>query len=136
MLTSICKVLGRPRSRAAVGLNPQQTARPPMMHRLCTMLLCTNRKTQCSYVSLCNAQNAGIYDPSYAENTLCLKSALIIAHRTLLSTPRGHATLKLDAGDVCWVACVALVFASGVAEFVAWGCAAAEVKGDAAALVL
>lgn len=67
---------------------------------------------------------------------LCLDPPLDVTHRTLCNTVRGHGTLTLDAEEVCEVLCVGLVFASGVAAFVAWDCAATEVDAEATALVL
>ena len=80
-------------------------------------------------------QNPQVAAKSYADSTLSLDPPLDMAHRMLCNTLRGHGTLKLDADEVCEVLCVGLVFASGVAAFVAWGCAATEVEAEAATLV-
>lgn len=80
-------------------------------------------------------QNPQVCTISYADSTICPDPPLDVPHRTLRNTLMGHGALRLDADDVCEVLCVGLVFASGVAEFVAWGCAATEVEAEAAAPV-
>lgn len=111
------------------------------MPRLCTMLPCTYENTMhCSYAglcnNLCNDLKSHAPDDLYADRTLCLDLPLDAVHRTLPTIRRGHGALKLDADDVCWVLCVGLVFASGTADFVAWGCAATEVEAETEAVTL
>lgn len=64
-------------------------------------------------------QNPQFTATSYADSRLCLDPLLDMAHPMLCNKLRGHGTLKLDADEVCEVLCVGLVFASGVAAYVA-----------------
>lgn len=78
---------------------------------------------------------ARVFVPSYADSTLCLNPPLDVTHCRFLNTPRGHGALKPDADDIWEVLCVGLLFASGVATFVAWDCAATELDAEVTALV-
>lgn len=75
-------------------------------------------------------------DSPHADNKLLLDPPLDTRLLTVLSTPKGHGTLRLLADDVCEAPCVAPVFASGVAGFVACGCAATATDVETAILVL